>query len=219
MPNLAVQVESLSATFSGGGGAGAESGDDENGARKNAFNAYETMDSILKITQEVTAMKAQYEAALMLREQVKPAPYVSKKERKAKEKAAKEAAKTSSLWRDEPIKTASLGVVSTSETLAFGQLGMITQADFKLKTENEAAAADVEEEDDDEEYVYDPSLYGTVSFEDASEPLIASPFAGNEEKVLELDKIAPLYEKAQDALDVHNLLQALDSYRGIFDIF
>ncbi len=217
MPNLAVQVESLSATFSGGGGAGAESGDDENGARKNAFNAYETMDSILKITQEVTAMKAQYEAALMLREQVKPAPYVSKKERKAKEKAAKEAAKTSSLWRDEPIKTASLGVVSTSETLAFGQLGMITQADFKLKTENEAAAADVEEEDDDEEYVYDPSLYGTVSFEDASEPLIASPFAGNEEKVLELDKIAPLYEKAQDALDVHNLLQALDSYRGIFE--
>ena len=217
MPNLAVQVESLSATFSGGGGDGAESGDDENGARKNAFNAYETMDSILKITQEVTAMKAQYEAALMLREQVKPAPYVSKKERKAKEKAAKEAAKTSSLWRDEPIKTASLGVVSTSETLAFGQLGMITQADFKLKTENEAAAADVEEEDDDEEYVYDPSLYGTVSFEDASEPLIASPFAGNEEKVLELDKIAPLYEKAQDALDVHNLLQALDSYRGIFE--
>ena len=91
MPNLAVQVESLSATFSGGGGDGAESGDDENGARKNAFNAYETMDSILKITQEVTAMKAQYEAALMLREQVKPAPYVSKKERKAKEKAAKEA--------------------------------------------------------------------------------------------------------------------------------
>ncbi|MFR1032419.1 MAG: hypothetical protein ACLSE6_07875, partial [Alphaproteobacteria bacterium] len=66
-------------------------------------------------------------------------------------------------------------------------------------------------------YVYDPSLYGTVSFEDASEPLIASPFAGNEEKVLELDKIAPLYEKAQDALDVHNLLQALDSYRGIFE--
>ena len=57
----------------GGGGDGAESGDDENGARKNAFNAYETMDSILKITQEVTAMKAQYEAALMLREQVKPA--------------------------------------------------------------------------------------------------------------------------------------------------
>ena len=94
------------------------------------------------------------------------------------------------MWRDEPIKTASLGAVSTSETLAFGQLGMITQADFKLKTENEAAAADVEEEDDDEEYVYDPSLYGTVSFEDASEPLIASPFAGNEEKVLELDKIA-----------------------------
>lgn len=52
---------------------------------------------------------------------------------KLKKKAAKEAAKTSSLWRDEPIKTASLGVVSTSETLAFGQLGMITQADFKLK--------------------------------------------------------------------------------------
>lgn len=219
MPTLADQVEALSGTFSGAGGEGAESGDDENGVWKNAYNAYETMDSILKVTQEVLAMKTQYEAALTLREQITPAPYVSKKERKAKEKAAKKAAKTSAYFRDGPVKLASSGIISTTETLAFGQLGMI-QADFSLagtKAVTATSAADMENEDDEEEYTYDPSLYGNVTFEDAAEPPIASPFEGNREKLLELDKIAPLYDKSQEALEVHNIIQALDSYRGIFE--
>lgn len=218
MATLEQQTETLKATFSGAGGDGAESGDDENGAWKNAYNAYETMDSILKVAQEVVAMKAQYEAALLLREQVKPAAYISKKERKAKEKAAKEAAKTSAYFREEPVKLASSGRISTSETLVFGQLGIITQADFSLnnKAVTATSAADIENEEDDEDYVYDPTLYGNITFEDAAEPPLASAFEANREKLQELDKIAPLYEKSQEALEVHNLIQALDSYRGIF---
>jgi len=42
---------------------GAESPEDENGVWKNAYNVYETMNSILKIIQEIQAMRAQYIAA------------------------------------------------------------------------------------------------------------------------------------------------------------
>ncbi len=215
LETLTVEVDKLSTTFAGGssGADGAESGDDENGAWKNAFNAYETMDSILKITQEVLAMKIQYEAALLLHNQITPADYVSKEEREAKEKAAQE--KTSFNSTHETLKFASSGVVSRQETLMFGQLGFITQADFNLKS-SQTAAETTTTQDDDEDYVYNPSLYGNVTFGEATKPNIDSPFAGNEEKIKELDKIAPVYEKAQEALEVHNLIQALDSYQEIF---
>ena len=376
------QVDKLSTTFAGGstGGDGAESGEDENGVWKNAYNAYETMDSILKITQEVIAMKMQYEAALLLKNNVEPAPYLTKKERKAKEKAAEEAAKTSYFINSEKIKIASTGKFARSQTLAFGQLLSNSQSRVQLQTvsgstlntasssnkstlstssvaaqpaamgsvsstgsakslslstsrvaaqpaamgsvsstgrekslslstssvaaqpaamgsvsstgrakslslstssvaaqpaamgsvnstgsakslnvstsgttagsalpintlsnssvtktqvslpvglttqqqinQNAAISASAAEEDDDddddEDYVYDPTIYGNVTFADADKPLISSPFAGNEEKMLELDKIAPVYDKAQEALIVHNLLQSLDSYQEIF---
>ena len=216
LETLTTEVDNLSTTFAGGssGADGAESGDDENGAWKNAFNAYETMDSILKITQEVLAMKVQYEAALLLHNQVTPADYVSKKERKAKEKAAQEA-QTSYNTEYEHLKFASTGVISHRDTLMFGQLGLITQADVKLNS-TQTVADTLDEEEDDEEYIYNPSLYGNVTFEEATKPNIDSPFAGNEEKIKELDKITPIYEKAQEALMVHNLMQSLDSYQEIF---
>ncbi len=214
LETLTQEVDKLSTTFAGGssGADGAESGDDENGAWKNAFNAYETMDSILKITQEVFAMKVQYEAALLLHNQITPAGYVSKKEREAKEKAAQE--KTSFNTKQEELKFASTGIISRQETLMFGQLGFITQADFKLK--EEASKQATIEEDDDEDYVYNPSLYGNVTFGEATKPNIDSPFAGNEANIQELEKITPVYETAQEALEVHNLIQALDSYQEIF---
>lgn len=214
LETLTAEVDKLSTTFAGGstGADGAESGDDENGAWKNAFNAYETMDSILKITQEALAMKLQYEAAILLHNQITPAAYVSKSEREAKEKAAQE--QTSFNLTQEPVKLASSGVISRRETLMFGQLGFITQADFNLQSSQ--ASANTATQEDDEEYVYNPSLYGNVTFGEANKPNIDSPFAGNEEKMQELDKIEPIYEKAQSALDVHNLMQALDSYQEIF---
>lgn len=45
------------------GNSGAESPDDENGVWKNAYNTYETMNTILKIIEEIQAMRAQYIAA------------------------------------------------------------------------------------------------------------------------------------------------------------
>jgi len=127
MAELTAEVENLSTTFSGAGGDGAETGEDENGVWKNAFNAYQTMNSILKFAQELSAMRAQYDAVLFLREQVTPAPYVSKEERNEKEKASKSSANS----LDEKIKFASSQPYSHTETLVFGQLGMM-QADSSL---------------------------------------------------------------------------------------
>lgn len=206
------EVDNLSTTFSGGGGSGAESGDDENGVWKNAYNAYETMDSILKITQELLAMKTQYEAALLLRNQLKPADYISEEEQKAKKK-------TSYKISDEPLKIASTGVVARSETLMFGQLSLmsnINSSEAQGNVSATATASDTETSSADEEYIYNPQLYGNIKFEDAAEPPIDSPFAGSEAKISELDKITPIYEKAQEALTVHNLMQSLESYQGIF---
>ena len=234
------QVDQLSTTFAGGstGNDGAESGEDENGVWKNAYNAYETMDSILKITQEIIAMKMQYEAALLLRNNIEPAPYLTKKERKAKEQAAQEAEKTS-YFIEEKVKIATSGKISHSQVLVFGQISQTLSSQIEDKKSSSfkisqlslpigltiqqdsnqistTQTSEISEEDDEEDYVYDPTLYGNVTFVDAAKPLINSPFAGNEEKILELDKITPVYEKAQEALVVHNLLQSLDSYQEIF---
>ena len=210
LETLNQEVDNLSTTFSGGGGSGAESGDDENGVWKNAYNAYETMDSILKITQELLAMKTQYEAALLLRNQIKPAGYVSEEEQKNKEK-------TSHNISLEQQKIASTGIIKHSETLMFGQLSMMSNAKSSSLQGNVSSSQTATEEiSENEEYVYNPQLYGKIKFEDAAEPPIDSPFAGSEAKILELDKIAPIYEKAQEALMVHNLMQSLESYQGIF---
>lgn len=218
IPTLEAQVIELSDKLRNGSD-GAESGDDENGVWKNAFNAYDTLDSILKITQEVVAMKAQYEAALGVRDQIVPAPYLTKKERKAKEKASGD--QQSSFFRDETVQVAVLEPVVYEETLAFGQLSAISssslqKADFSLGN-TAADVAEVEEDDGDEEYEYDPDAYGSIGYEEAPAPNISSPFSGNEDKLLELDKIAPLYEKASQAAEVHNLLQSLETYRELFE--
>lgn len=217
IPTLEAQVAQLSDTLRQGGD-GAETGEDENGVWKNAYNAYDTLDSILKVTEEVVAMKAQYEAALSIRDQIVPAPYLTKKERKEKEKAAK-GEQHSSIFRPEPVLMAVSEPVAYEETLAFGQLSAISNSSLQRADFQFGAAAPVEAEEDDEEedYEYDPDAFGSITYQDAPAPKISSPFAGNEDKLLELDKLAPLYEKVTKAVEVHNLLQSLESYRDMFE--
>lgn len=66
---------------------------------------------------------------------------------------------------------------------------------------------------EDEDYEYDPATDSSVKYMRAPEPDIASPFKGNEEKMDELDKLDPLYEKATEALELHNLLQSLPTHK------
>lgn len=127
MAELTVKVNQLiDDLVTGSGGNGAEEGSDNNGAWKNAYTAYDTMNELLKVTEELVAMRAQYEAALALRDYIVPAPYKGSK-------------KTSSVLTQEKIKLAnnisSASSYSQKSVLVFAQL---TQAQFR--TNNTASA-------------------------------------------------------------------------------
>ncbi len=227
----------------GEGGNGAETGEDNNGTWKNAYTAYDTMNELLKITEELAAMRAQLEAAKAVKNYIMPAAY------------QKEDKESSALDKRGNVQLAARTVRSGNEVLAFAQIdfnnfqkatvstketvssnGGASAVEFAKKQRNAAVQtsrqeaiglitgqstvstasdteADVEEDEDYENYVYDPKKSSSVTYMTAPLPDISSPFDGNEEKMNELNKLDPLYEMATEALELHNLLQALPSYR------
>ncbi len=111
------------------GKSGAESPDDENGVWKNAYNAYETMNSILKIIEEIEAMRAQYIAAQAIGSHT---VYPATPKKKEKDAFLRE----DNIFSAQPVKLASASVVHT-QTVAFA-----TEAD-----------------DEDEELVYESASF------------------------------------------------------------
>lgn len=223
----------------GSGEGGAQPADDNNGAWKNAYTAYDTMNELLKITEELAAMRAQLTAARVLKHSLSPAEY--KKGKK----------KRSALDMRGSLQMASSSLRSGNETLVFAQVDFnsfrkaepITSYNSdngaasvaSIARERRAAAAKasrqeaiglisgapvevsqntaLNEQEDDEDYEYDPTTDSSVNFVTAELPDIDTPFAGNEEKMAELNKLDPLYEQATKALEIHNLIQSLPSYR------
>lgn len=238
---LKVKIAGLTDTLLGGGGDGAETGDDNNGAWKNAYIAYDTLNELLQITEELTAMKAQLDAAIALRDFVQPADYVGKK---------------TSWLADEKIKVASAPFrvkKSGAEVLAFAQVStsmiqmsgssekfdpsgqIVDKASYRLRQEELAAGrseaiglitgktspaasqkTEAGEEGDYENYEYDPETQGAVKFETSVAPDTESPFAGNRAKLEELNKLDDLYTDAKQALEIHNLMQSLKNYQDMF---
>lgn len=116
MAALTAKVNGLTDTLvAGGGGDGAEAANDNNGAWKNAYIAYDTMNELLKVTEELVAMRAQYEAASALKDYISPAPY-----------KGKGGEKTSSVLSQETLMLAdnisSSSFYSKDVTLVFAQL-------------------------------------------------------------------------------------------------
>ncbi len=222
-------------------GKGAEAGDDNNGTWKNAYTAYDIMNELLKITEELTAIRAQLDAAYAAYKIVPPA---------SKSKGEK----SSGIYERSKIQFAAQAVRGHNEVLAFAQLvdfnnfqkttissqpvvssnGGATITSFaqqkqkdavkksrqeaiglfsNANTTQKASLTETNSEEKDEEYEYDPTTASLVTYIDAPKPDISSPFAGNEEKMEELNKLDSLFEKARQALEVHNLLQALPTYK------
>lgn len=110
LPSLEQSINSIEEAILSGK-SGAESNDDENGVWKNAYNTYETMNSILKIMEEIVAMRAQYVAAQAIGEQaVRPA-----KPEPSNKKGA------FNLFMDEPVKTASV-MLKNADTIRFAAI-------------------------------------------------------------------------------------------------
>ncbi len=114
LPTLKDSVNQLEQDLQAGNN-GAEDPNDENGAWKNAYNAYETMNSILKIIEEVSAMRAQYIAAQAIGNRL-----VSPKT----PTADKEAFLNDKYFTTPALRMASAHVKNT-EQLAFGQVASI----------------------------------------------------------------------------------------------
>ena len=221
---------------------GAEKGDDNNGTWKNNYTAYDTMNELLKITEELAAMRAQLEAAYAVRESIPPA---SKKKSK----------KSSFLDRRDTVQFASSSVRQGKEILAFAQL--VDLNDFQavktssqpvissnggasitsfakqkqekatalsrqeaigmfstsVSTSQKASVAENTEDETSDDYEYDPTTASLVSYTVAPLPKISSPFDGNEDKMEELNKLDTIFEKMSKALEIHNLIQSLPSYK------
>ncbi len=115
-------------------------------------------------------------------------------------------------------------IVKTPTSRAEAEADALTRQRITFETENNLArtvslntSSVADEEDDDEDYEYDPANNGFMSFVDAPPSNMKSPFSGNEEKMKELEKLNPVYETSLEAMEVHNLIKSLPSYREMFE--
>lgn len=239
LKNLEESVDALTQTLvAGDGGSGAESNSDANGVWKNYYTAFETMDELLQITEELTAMKAQYEAAKVMKDSISPAA-------KNEKKNDKNSSLLDGKIRNTDIVTASAEIVNCpavyrrNAVLAMAQIGdVVVKSTSKAELSQEQLRRNFEanlgledydspsitrlsdnddDEEDDEDYVYEPSGNGLIDFVEAPASSLKSPFEGSEDKIAELEKVTPVYEKALSAMEVHNLMQSLPAYRETFE--
>lgn len=232
LKEIEAEINGLTQTLvAGQGGSGAESNEDDNGVWKNYYTAFETMDELLQITEEVMAMKAQYEAAKAANNTIEPAA-----------KNDKSSSLTDGKIHNNEIVMASNDSINKAvvhahaDTLMFAQAVIMRSAADKNKMEMEALASqrrsfesinelpktkavvDVQaEEDEEDNYEYDPSSNGMVEYVKAPPSSMKSPFAGNEEKMMELEKLTPVYNTAQEAIEVHAIMKALPTYKETFE--
>ena len=97
-------------------GTSGEEGEDELGNFKNILVVHETLDEIVKLLEELTALKAHFLAAKIISQEITPAPYDKKSDKKNKK--GKE---SSSLLNNNMMMAKA--VVRSSKTMAFAQLG------------------------------------------------------------------------------------------------
>ncbi len=248
LKELEVEINGLSEKLvAGKGGDGAESNEDDIGVWKNYYTAFETLDELLQITEELMAMKAQYVATKAVSQTIEPAAKVDKQSslldgkitdneivlaenktviRTFGEKVvlAQVLSKNTSAVKQQTIAPSTVGlIVKTPTSRAEAEAEALTRQRINFEAENNLtrtvslSATSAAEEEDDEDYEYDPANNGFMDFVDAPPSNMKSPFDGNEEKMAELEKLNPVYEKSQEAMEVHNLMKSLPSYREMFE--
>ena len=191
--NLKEKVNNISYDILSGEN-GAESSDDDNGSWKNEYNVYRTFDDLMQILEELTALKAQYVAARAMKNGLHTVvPEDSGTQPQA-----------SLLSSDNKLRLASASY-ENNQQMAFAALS----ADESETSEEKTSSTGYQ-------YRYNPSSNPYVSFSDAPQSDIASPFAESRDILEDLDKLTPVYDIATEALNVHNLIQSLPSKRELF---
>ena len=186
------------------GEAGAQKADDMNATLYNNYIAtHMTMDSIVAVVQEATAMKAQLEAAKAIRDTLQPLIYEN----------SKQCPKTDTYNGDVQGATVSFnlpvsGSVSGGYDMAFAQ---ITTPSERGETYNP------DEDMFKREDYQDRDSTGSVEFELGVDPRIEYPLYNNRYQINELDKLEPIYDNIKKAMIAHNLIKKLRSAKESFD--
>ncbi|GEM_PF-2198766 len=183
---------------------GAQKAENMNAALYNNYiAAHMTMDSIVAVVQEATAMKAQLEAAKSIRDNLKPLIYEN----------SKQCPKTNTVNGDVQGMTVSYNLPAS------GRIGGGYEMAFaQIQTDNETEKVYNPDEDMFKREDYeDRDTTGSVSFELGVDPKIEYPLYNSRYKINELDKLEPIYDNIQKAMIAHNLIKKLRSAKESFD--
>ncbi len=183
--------------------------------------AFEAIDNLYEQLLKVTALKAQFIAAQAIYSN-EPAPYVkgvqdqtadtsAAAEAAAEEAAAEEAAAAPENQAAVPelARVYASATIHQSEQMAFAQLGLAQDSRRTVSSLSAVETAATLSSDPAQQYVDNAFMFVT-----APDSPAAHPYVYEEEKMAELEKIAPLDELIGKTREVHNLIHGLSDYKN-----
>lgn len=180
---------------------GAQESDNMNAALYNNYiAAHMTMDSIIAVVHEATALKAQLKAAKMIRDGIEPLVYNGGRGCIKKDGIGDFVPLKKPLSFNKPVNAR----VGDSYDMAFAQVDTSTSSSGK-------------EDIYKQETHKSRDTSGQVSFGQAQNPMIINPLYENSEKIDELEKLEPIYDNLLKAFVAHNLINRLYTTRENFD--
>lgn len=184
------------------GKSGSEESDDENAAWKNLYNAYETMDSLLKIVQEIEAMRTQYIAVQAIGSGVvQPMlPVEDKEEQDA--------------WNEEQNTIKTTSITSTKQTMRFAQVLMQQETLSSQKQEEDSSGA--ENTSITNENKQTTKYKSAVSFVPAQSN-IETPYGDNRENLANVEHINKAHNLLMEAVEIHNRVKGLSTIQELYE--
>lgn len=168
------------------GGDGACEATDENCAWSNNYKANQSLESLTFLVQELTAIRAQLKSAKAIRDTVKP--------------LSKEDSKKASL-ENENIKIVSSSSYKDSITISFAQAVAVPGGNTSSASSNKATTS------------YSSKIKKATFTEAPASDLLYSPYDVNADLLLEMAKLDPVNKETTKALEIHNMIKGLKSYR------
>lgn len=202
MKQLKAEFDALSNCYvKGSGGSssscqGASATDEEIGIWSNYYKLNTIYDSMLKLTQELTALKAQYEVAQAIRSGIEPV--MPEEENETEEMSF-------NYYHTESIAFAQLlaakPAVSTVSSASESDTQEKTYGGFTITNRNAAAKK--------------PNA--ALDIVTAQPNNLKSPFSGTGDQFIVLAEANNVYQILQQALQIHNLKQQMPEYRRVFE--
>ena len=201
--------ESIKCIKGEGTNCGTPAPDGNNDAAFVEGKALEATANIYEMLLKLTALKAQLSAVSVIGVS-KPHRYIEGVEETpitTEDKSEEGSQQQSSLSNTVVYASAK---VSNQTTLAFAQIGMGTSVKASVAT----SLADIEAQNKLSANVSHKMVNETLDFIMAPEDTSSHPYTDAADKMAELDKIAPISEQVDKAVEVHNLIVKLPEYKN-----